>query len=123
MMPPAAAAAQDHAQAGAEVGILGIQPRRPVLHHCLARSVTGGGGTGQSLAGATAAVRRGTGPASCGSGFTRFTRIPPRVSRAAGRVRAQIKGFTLYATRTILSGGGEELLELTKTNLRELEVE
>jgi pyruvate dehydrogenase (quinone) len=35
----------------------------------------------------------------------------------------QIKGFTLWATRTVLSGGGEELVELTKTNLRELEVE
>jgi hypothetical protein len=30
---------------------------------------------------------------------------------------------TLYATRTILSGGGEELVELTKTNLRELAAE
>jgi pyruvate dehydrogenase (quinone) len=29
----------------------------------------------------------------------------------------------LYATRTILSGGGEELIELAKTNLRELDVE
>jgi pyruvate dehydrogenase (quinone) len=35
----------------------------------------------------------------------------------------QIKGFTLYATRTILSGSGEELVELAKTNLRQLEVE
>jgi pyruvate dehydrogenase (quinone) len=35
----------------------------------------------------------------------------------------QIKGFTLYATRTILSGGGGELLELTKTNLREVDIE
>ena len=35
----------------------------------------------------------------------------------------QLKGFTLYATRTILSGGGAELVELTKTNLRELEAE
>jgi pyruvate dehydrogenase (quinone) len=35
----------------------------------------------------------------------------------------QIKGFTLYATRTILSGDGGELIELAKTNLRELEVE
>jgi pyruvate dehydrogenase (quinone) len=35
----------------------------------------------------------------------------------------QIKGFTLWATRTVLSGGGEELLELAKTNLRELDVE
>ena len=33
----------------------------------------------------------------------------------------QIKGFTLYATRTILSGSGEELVELAKTNLRQLE--
>jgi hypothetical protein len=29
----------------------------------------------------------------------------------------------VYATRTILSGEGSELIELTKTNLRELEVE
>jgi pyruvate dehydrogenase (quinone) len=35
----------------------------------------------------------------------------------------QIKGFTLYATRTILSGSGEELVDLAKTNLRQLEVE
>jgi pyruvate dehydrogenase (quinone) len=35
----------------------------------------------------------------------------------------QIKGFTLYATRTILSGGGSELIELAKTNLRDLEIE
>jgi len=35
----------------------------------------------------------------------------------------QLKGFTLYATRTILSGGGAELVELTRTNLRELEAE
>ena len=43
--------------------------------------------------------------------------LPPKLTYG------QIKGFTLYATRTILSGGGEELIELTKTNLRELEVE
>ena len=43
--------------------------------------------------------------------------LPPKVTLD------QIKGFTLYATRTILSGGGEELIELAKTNLRELEVE
>ena len=35
----------------------------------------------------------------------------------------QLKGFTLYATRTILSGGGSELIELVKTNLRQLEIE
>ncbi len=32
----------------------------------------------------------------------------------------QIKGFTLYATRTILSGRADEIVELAKTNLREL---
>ena len=36
---------------------------------------------------------------------------------------SQIKGFTLYAGRTILSGQGTELIELAKTNLRELEAE
>jgi pyruvate dehydrogenase (quinone) len=35
----------------------------------------------------------------------------------------QIKGFGLYATRTILSGEGRELVELAKTNLRDLDVE
>ncbi len=43
--------------------------------------------------------------------------LPPKLTYG------QIKGFTLYATRTILSGGGEELFELTKTNLRDLDVE
>ena len=43
--------------------------------------------------------------------------LPPKLTYG------EIKGFTLYATRTILSGGGEELVELTKTNLRELEAE
>ena len=33
----------------------------------------------------------------------------------------QIKGFTLYATRTILSGRGDEIVELAKTNLRDLD--
>ena len=41
--------------------------------------------------------------------------LPPKLTYG------QIKGFTLYATRTILSGGGAELVELTRTNLRELE--
>jgi pyruvate dehydrogenase (quinone) len=31
--------------------------------------------------------------------------------------------FTLYATRTILSGGGDEIVELAKTNLRDLRPE
>jgi pyruvate dehydrogenase (quinone) len=43
--------------------------------------------------------------------------LPPKLTVG------QIKGFTLYATRTILSGSGEELVELTKTNLRELAAE
>ena len=43
--------------------------------------------------------------------------LPPKLSYG------QIKGFTLYATRTILSGEGSELIELTTTNLRELEAE
>jgi pyruvate dehydrogenase (quinone) len=43
--------------------------------------------------------------------------LPPKLAYG------QIKGFTLYATRTILSGEGSELIELTKTNLRDLEVE
>jgi pyruvate dehydrogenase (quinone) len=43
--------------------------------------------------------------------------LPPKLTFG------QIKGFTLYATRTILSGEGSELVELTRTNLRELEAE
>jgi pyruvate dehydrogenase (quinone) len=43
--------------------------------------------------------------------------VPPKVTRD------QVKGFSLYATRTILSGEGSELVELAKTNLRELAVE
>ena len=35
----------------------------------------------------------------------------------------QIKGFTQYATRTILSGRASEIVELAKTNLRDLGVE
>jgi pyruvate dehydrogenase (quinone) len=43
--------------------------------------------------------------------------LPPKLTYG------QIKGFTLYATRTILSGGGGELLELATTNLREVDIE
>ena len=43
--------------------------------------------------------------------------LPPKLTYG------QIKGFTLYATRTILSGEGTELIELAKSNLRELEIE
>jgi len=38
--------------------------------------------------------------------------IPPAITYE------QIKGFTLYATRTILSGRGDELLDLADTNVR-----
>ena len=40
--------------------------------------------------------------------------LPPKVTLA------QVKGFSLFALRTILSGGGEEIVELAKTNLRVL---
>ncbi|MCW2522307.1 MAG: hypothetical protein JWO63_642 [Frankiales bacterium] len=43
--------------------------------------------------------------------------LPPKLTLG------QIKGFSLYATRTILSGEGRELVELTKSNLRQLEAE
>jgi pyruvate dehydrogenase (quinone) len=43
--------------------------------------------------------------------------LPPKLTYS------QIKGFTLYASRTILSGQGTELIELAKTNLRELAAE
>jgi pyruvate dehydrogenase (quinone) len=43
--------------------------------------------------------------------------LPPKISYG------ELKGFTLYATRTILSGGGDELVELAKSNLRDLSVE
>jgi len=40
--------------------------------------------------------------------------LPPRVTLE------QAKGFGLFAMRTILSGGGDEIVELAKTNLRQL---
>ncbi|MEY9962627.1 pyruvate dehydrogenase (quinone) [Streptacidiphilus sp. MAP12-16] len=43
--------------------------------------------------------------------------LPPKITYE------QVKGFTLFATRTILSGRGNELVELAKTNLRELSLE
>jgi pyruvate dehydrogenase (quinone) len=43
--------------------------------------------------------------------------LPPKLTYG------QIKGFTLYATRTILSGEGSDLIELARTNLRQLEAE
>jgi pyruvate dehydrogenase (quinone) len=43
--------------------------------------------------------------------------IPPKITAA------QASGFTLWATRSILSGRGDEVLQVAKTNLRELSVE
>ncbi len=43
--------------------------------------------------------------------------LPPKLTYG------EIKGFTLYSTRTILSGEGEELIDLAKTNLRDLDIE
>jgi pyruvate dehydrogenase (quinone) len=43
--------------------------------------------------------------------------LPPKLSYG------QIKGFTLYATKTILSGEGDQIVELAKTNLRDLAAE
>jgi pyruvate dehydrogenase (quinone) len=43
--------------------------------------------------------------------------LPPKITYS------QLKGFTLYATRTILSGEGRELVELARTNLRELDLD
>jgi pyruvate dehydrogenase (quinone) len=43
--------------------------------------------------------------------------LPPKLTYG------ELRGFTLYATRTILSGEGSELIELAKTNLRELDIE
>ena len=43
--------------------------------------------------------------------------LPPKITLE------QIKGFSLFAVRTILSGGGDEIIELAKTNLRDLAAE
>jgi pyruvate dehydrogenase (quinone) len=43
--------------------------------------------------------------------------IPPKITAA------QAGGFTLWATRSILSGRGDEVLDVAKTNMRELAVE
>jgi pyruvate dehydrogenase (quinone) len=40
--------------------------------------------------------------------------IPPNITVA------QAKGFTLWATRSVLSGRGDEVLQVARTNLREL---
>ena len=35
----------------------------------------------------------------------------------------QAAGFAMYATRTILSGGGDEILDVARTNLRQVALE
>jgi len=37
--------------------------------------------------------------------------LPPTITRE------QVRNFTLYATRTVLSGRGDELIDLAKTNI------
>jgi pyruvate dehydrogenase (quinone) len=43
--------------------------------------------------------------------------IPPKISYD------QARGFTLWATRSIFSGHGDEVIEVAKSNLRELALE
>ena len=43
--------------------------------------------------------------------------IPPKITAA------QVAGFTLWTTRSILSGRGDEVLQVARTNLRELALE
>lgn len=43
--------------------------------------------------------------------------MPPKITLE------QAKGFSLFATRTILSGEGDQIIELAKTNLRQLALE
>ena len=70
---------------------------------------------GDSMNGFTDALRR--------DGTIAWEHVREELSLPPKLTYGQLKGFTLYATRTILSGGGEQLVELTKSNLRELEVE
>jgi hypothetical protein len=44
-------------------------------------------------------------------------RLPPAPTAS------QVGGFTLWATRSILSGRGDEVLEVVRTSLRELSFE
>jgi pyruvate dehydrogenase (quinone) len=43
--------------------------------------------------------------------------IPPKITAE------QAAGFTLWATRSILSGSGDEVLEVAKSNIRQLALE
>jgi pyruvate dehydrogenase (quinone) len=43
--------------------------------------------------------------------------IPPTITGS------QVAGFTLWATRAVLSGNGDQVLDAANTNLRELAVE
>ena len=45
--------------------------------------------------------------------------MPPKLTFEENKLRR----FTSYATRTILSGRGDEIVELAKTNLRDLGLE
>jgi pyruvate dehydrogenase (quinone) len=43
--------------------------------------------------------------------------LPPKITAE------QAAGFTLWTTRSILSGRGDEVLQVARTNLRELALE
>ena len=72
------------------------------------------GRPGRRAAGGVRARRPGAG---------RRAHRPPGLSLPPKITCGQIKGFTLYATRTILSGRGSEMVELARTNLRDLDAE
>lgn len=54
------------------------------------------------------------------AGVTDFRAAPQELSIPPRITTSQAKGFTLWATRSVLSGRGDELLEVARTNLREL---
>ena len=72
-----------------------------------------------------ASSRTRCGPRSPTTARPWSTSAPPgRSSRCRpSSPTARSRASASYATRTILSGEGNELIELTKTNLRELEIE
>jgi pyruvate dehydrogenase (quinone) len=70
---------------------------------------------GEELAGALSAAFAHDGPALVDVRTARQElSLPPKVTFE------QAKGFSVFAMRTILSGGGGEIIELAKTNLRQL---
>ncbi len=65
----------------------------------------------------SSSTSRGRGaPLGAGSAWTarQSSSIPPKITFC------RAKGFTLWLTRSVLSGLGDEVLDVAKTNLREL---